>query len=238
MNKPIPLAAGWQQHLAIVITNASPKTVVSGEAEMFFRKAGLAAADNLVVARTERVGRLPAVARYMRDGSPRGLSADVTNAPAVEVGPGQSFTLDFSQVAEDALMEAIRKTGRVTKIAFATGLFYFGDNSRWFPGRFGCRARRPDNGRTLQLPSSLRIRTSRMRRSFAIRPVARRIKAAVGVGAGTLVRLYQFGFAALCSRQAKYQAAWTRKDPSRAGALYRVTRNGPASAGPFHCGLC
>ncbi len=61
----------------------------------------------------------------------------MANAPAVEVGPGESFTLDFSQVSEDALMEALRKTGRVTKLTFATGLFYFSDNSRWFPGRFG-----------------------------------------------------------------------------------------------------
>lgn len=137
VNKPITLAAGWQQHLAIVITNASPKTVVSGEAEMFFPETGMATANNLVVARTERVGQLPAVARYKRDGSQRVLSADVVNAPSVEVGPGQSFTLNFSQVAEDALIEALRKTGGVTKITFATGLFYFGDNSRWFPGRFG-----------------------------------------------------------------------------------------------------
>jgi hypothetical protein len=136
-NQPITLTSSWPQHLAIVVTNASQKTIVSGHAEMYFPESGLKTTNNLVVARTLLVGRPPAVALYKRDGTPLTLSSEVTSAPPISVGPGKSITLDFSQVAQDALIEALNKTGTVTKITFAVGMFYFDDNSRWFPGRFG-----------------------------------------------------------------------------------------------------
>lgn len=136
LNQNVILTPDWAQHLTVIVTNASQKTVVTGHVEMYFPQSGEQTSNNLVVARTLQVGRPPAVAMYKKDGTPRTVSSDVTSAAPISMAPGQSVTLNFSQVAPNALTEAIAKTGTVTNVAFALGMFYFDDNSRWFPGRF------------------------------------------------------------------------------------------------------